>query len=53
MKPKRDKKLGIWCFKNIPDYYRTFCYKEVTLPFDADEKLIGKHLSWKDEPVEI
>ena len=25
----------------------------VLLPSDADEKLIGQHIDWKDEPVEI
>ena len=25
----------------------------VLLPSDADEKLIGRHIDWKDEPVEI
>ena len=25
----------------------------VKLPSDADEKLIGRHIDWKDEPVEI
>lgn len=26
---------------------------EIDLPTDADEKLIGMHLTWEDEPVEI
>lgn len=25
----------------------------INLPTDADEKLIGRHISWDDEPVEI
>ena len=25
----------------------------VELPWDADEDLIGKYLTWEDEPVEI
>lgn len=25
----------------------------IELPLDADEKLIGNHISWEDEPVEI
>lgn len=25
----------------------------INLPSDADEKLIGKHLTWRDNPVEI
>ena len=25
----------------------------VELPLDADEKLIGKHIDWTDEPVKI
>ena len=31
-------------------------YADITfikLPFDADTKLIGRHLTWEDEPVEI
>ena len=25
----------------------------VSLPSNADEKLIGKHITWEDEPIEI
>lgn len=25
----------------------------IELPANADERLIGKHIDWKDEPVEI
>ena len=25
----------------------------IQLPSDADEKLIGRHLAWEDNPVEI
>ena len=25
----------------------------VKLPSDADERLIGRHITWEDEPVEI
>jgi hypothetical protein len=25
----------------------------VQLPSDADERLIGRHITWEDEPVEI
>lgn len=25
----------------------------IQLPSDADEKLIGRHITWEDEPVEI
>ena len=31
-------------------YDDSFC---IELPSDADEKLIGRHISWEDEPVEI
>lgn len=26
---------------------------DIKLPLDADEKLIGRHIMWEDEPVEI
>ena len=42
------------------DYYRNesvvsedFTDYGVELPLDADEKLIGKHIDWTDEPVKI
>ena len=42
------------------DYYRDevvesedFTDYGVELPSDADEKLIGKHISWEDNPVEL
>lgn len=25
----------------------------IKLPSDADERLIGRHITWEDEPVEI
>lgn len=25
----------------------------IELPSDADEKLIGRHITWKDNPVEL
>lgn len=28
-------------------------FGDIVLPSDADEKLIGRHIDWKDEPVEI
>lgn len=52
-------------FDDIPHrYYNKWCYDDsvegeyfrnfgVELPSDADEKLIGKHITWKDEPVKI
>lgn len=30
-----------------------FYYDFVELPSNADEKLIGRHIDWDDEPVEI
>lgn len=30
-----------------------FSHDYVELPSNIDEKLIGRHISWKDEPVEI
>lgn len=43
-KPWRNTSLNIW------DCYN---WHYVRLSSDADEKLIGRHLAWEDEPVEI
>lgn len=49
-KPTRDK-FGRWrtdvAFNVYDDDFG------IGLPSDADEKLIGKHITWDDEPVEI
>lgn len=33
-----------------PEPFDSCCLE---LPSDADEKLIGRHITWMDEPVEI
>lgn len=52
IKPIRDAKLRIWRFPDIKHKPFELGYG-IELPSDADEKLIGKHLTWDDEPVEI
>ena len=47
-KPKRDD--DIWVPPCIDAYTSSPCIK---LSSDADEKLISKHITWEDEPVEI
>lgn len=47
-KPERDD--DIWVPPYIDAYTSGPCIK---LSSDADEKLIGKHITWEDEPVEI
>ena len=51
-KPIRDNEYSEWI---IPDAirYEIFDLNRVELPSDADEKLIGRHITWEDEPVEI
>lgn len=51
-KPVRDDKFYEWI---IPDAFRyeIFDFNRVELPSNADEKLIDKHITWEDEPVEI
>ena len=58
----RDGNLNLCIFDDMPErcVSRTVWipfYGEITdfieLPSDADEKLIGRHITWKDEPVEI
>lgn len=36
----------------MPDLDK-LCIDMVKMPYNADEKLIGKHLTWENEPVEI
>ena len=45
--PERDVSNEIW----IPS--RGECTNFIELPSDADKKLIGRHITWGDEPVEI
>ena len=60
----RSKGSSLWIFNNKPKRgYSTWLtpFNWVTgvtqiaiqLPSDADEKLIGRHISWEDEPVKI
>lgn len=43
--------FGIWITKDPNNISRVNL--GVELPSDADEKLIGRHISWKDEPIEL
>lgn len=43
--------FGIWASEDFCNYNRVTL--GVSLPSDADEKLIGKHITWEDEPIEI
>lgn len=45
-KPIRSENSNNWIIGTPNNYY-------CALPLDADEKLIGRHLTWEDEPVEI
>lgn len=51
-KPVRDNGFHEWI---IPDTFRCkiFDLNMVFLPSDADEKLIGRHITWEDNPVEL
>jgi hypothetical protein len=51
-KPVRDDEFYGWI---IPDAFRyeIFDFNRVELPSDADEKLIGRHITWEDNPVEL
>lgn len=50
--PERCEEFGEWIF---PDAVRLYALdvNVVMLPSDADVKLIGKHITWKDEPIKI
>lgn len=50
-KPRRDTHYGEWCLEVEADY--CFECNMVRLPSDSDARLIGRHLSWEDEPVEL
>lgn len=52
---KTEKEMGIWAFisSNIFDSHQFDDCTSIELPSNADEKLIGKHINWEDEPVEI
>lgn len=45
-KPVRDEKNGVWFSKGEPQWSNY-------LPSGSIKKLIGRELTWEDEPVEI
>lgn len=47
-KPKRGKLMWL-----VSINWGVGVSPSVLLPSDADKKLIGRHIDWKDEPVEI
>lgn len=53
----RTEKGILYIFHTVPDRGRNswICIDSnyIKLPINADEKLIGRHISWEDEPVEI
>ena len=56
----RDKDSFLFIYKDKPTrgdmYWKSKCNHEgdyILMSSGADEKLIGKHLTWEDEPVEI
>lgn len=56
-KPERVNPKGLkysyWSFNTemfLDEHVDTYF---IQLPSDADEKLIGKHISWEDNPVEL
>ena len=52
----RDKDEHLYIYRGLPQRESKAWqsgYDMIQLPSDADEKLIGKHIDWKDEPVEI
>lgn len=52
----RDKDGSLSVYEYKPERAKVIWiqeYSEVNLPSDADVKLIGRHISWEDEPVEI
>lgn len=44
---------GVWSLSYYSSGDESYDDYGVSLPDDADEKLINKHISWKDKPVEI
>lgn len=47
-KPERRESMGVFASGSFG-----FKCDYVELPSDADEKLIGRHISWDDDPVKI
>lgn len=50
-KPTRVEKLGLWY--DEAEYGGVFYDTEISLPKGTIKKLIGRELSWKDEPMEL
>lgn len=52
LEPKREARFGLWSHN---DCVEGGCFSNtgVSLPSDADEKLVGRHITWEDEPVEL
>lgn len=59
----RDKNKKLYIFEDkperednewIPHYTDSYTSGPcIELPLNTDEKLIGKHITWDDEPVEV
>ena len=53
----RDKNERLYIYSSRPerksDEWEVYWADAVELPSDADEKLIGKHIDWNNEPVKI
>ena len=53
----RDKNKRLYIYSSRPerkfDEWMVYTVNVVELPSDADEKLIGKHINWDNEPVKI
>lgn len=60
----RDKDNDLYVFEDKPirrednvwvPPYKSACIDSpyIKLPFDADERLIGRHITWEDEPIEL
>lgn len=50
-KPKRSEHLPVWVYEIYVDYEEIDT--TIYLPKGSIEKLIGRKLSWEDEPVEL
>lgn len=47
---KPERKIECWVAEeNLPEYYRDM----IELPHGSIKKLIGRKLTWEDEPVEL
>nr|DAH69494.1 MAG TPA: hypothetical protein [Caudoviricetes sp.] len=52
----RDKDERLYIYKELPERVSNEWltdFEMIELPANADEKLIGKHIDWTDEPVKI